>query len=530
MPTTRSQQEQELSRGTGLEDTDRLSKSSYLTRTLDRLRRLPRFTLLLAGAITLPVSAAIALDPAHHDGATFIYMGEMWAKGIIPYVQLFDNKPPGIFALIAVAAHTPNTIWTVALIEFLFVMCCIFTVRRMLQRCGCPKNAVFLGTLGMALMANLYAYAPGNISETYMLWPMTASMLAFFKAIRSRKIGDVFLAGLFSGVACMFKPFGLSALIAQIAFTNVWSTSKESNRLSWTAANLLGALTAWIPALAYFSVHHGLKQMLDASFLYNAHYGLASKPFALTTLSMVAERLLPVSSTVVCLAVGLVWLRRYAPNIPSDRRSPWILTLLWFGAGLCLVLAAGRGYTHYFTTLTPALGLAAALFFWSVEEGEGTGEIRLAIGALIIGPVFLAYVPGLVKSVHGFRDVVLHRRKEIPVDTAARELQRISTPSNTLLVWGYEPWLFSSTHLRSALRYPTTQYIYDSPRSYAAVGSEILGGMQVTPPDFVVVTPWEYSPPWLHQSDPVQEKFKRILQSSYAEVWQADSFTIYRRR
>jgi hypothetical protein len=60
-----------------------------------------------------------------------------------------------------------------------------------------------------------------------------------------------------------------------------------------------------------------------------------------------------------------------------------------------------------------------------------------AIGALILAPIFLAYVPSFI----GFKDAVRHR--DTPVDVAARELKRIAKPSDTLLVWGYEPWLFS---------------------------------------------------------------------------------------
>jgi hypothetical protein len=471
-------------------------------------------TMLLAGAITLPISAAIALDPGHHDSSTFVYMGEMWARGVLPYVSLFDKKPPGIFAISALAAHTPSTIWAIALIQFVFVMGCIFTVRRMLQLVDCPPGAVILGTLAMALMANLQAYSPGNIAESYMLWPMAASMLFFLKAIRSRKMLDVFLAGLFSGVACLFKPFGLSAMLAQMIFILISMGHLNGDspvlshgyRITWTLANGLGAMIAWIPAVVYFRIHHGLRQMLDASFFYNAHYGAAAKPFALATFSMVATRLLPVASTVACLFL-------------ARRSKTWILTLLWFGIGLGLVLMAGRGYGHYFMSLTPALALATGLFFWSVEESE----MRRAIGALILAPIFLAYVPSLI----GFKDAVRHR--DTPVDAAARELKSIAKPSDTLLVWGYEPWLFSSTHLRSALRYPTTQYIYDSPYQYPRVGKEILTGMEASVPDWVVVTPWEYAPTWLTQPDRIESAFMSNLHADYTPVWQQDGFTIYRR-
>jgi hypothetical protein len=475
--------------------------------------------MLLAGGITLPISAAIALEPAHHDGATFVYMGEMWARGVLPYVQIFDNKPPGIFAVSALAAHTPSTIWAIAVIQFIFVMGCIYTVRSLLQIGGASPRAVLLGTLAMALMANLQAYAPGNMAESYMLWPMAASMLFFFRALRSGNLRDVFLAGLLSGVACMFKPFGLSAMIAQMAFvlTSMGHLNADDpvfshdNRMTWTMANGFGAITAWIPAIAYFAVHHGLRQMFNASFFYNAHYGAAAKPLALVTLSMVATRLLPVASTVVCLSLG--WQR--------DRSETWMLTQLWFGVGLGLVLMAGRGYGHYFMSLTPALALAAGLFFWHVEESAP--EMRRTIGALILAPIFLAYVPGFVDV----RDVMRHR--DTPVDETARELKLIAKPSDTLLVWGYEPWLFSSTHLRSALRYPTTQYMYDSPYQYPRVGKEILTGMQTSPPDWVVVAPGEYTPAWLTQPDRMESAFMSNLHAHYALAWQQDGFTIYKR-
>ena len=495
----------------------------------DGLRRwLPGLMLLVIGIISLANAAEIAFNPAHHDGAIFVYVGEMWAAGTVPYVQLFDNKPPGIFALIALAALTHHTLWALAFIEFLFVMAYILTVRKTLQVSGAPEGVVLFGTLAAAIMINLHLYGTGNMTEVYMLWPMAASMLAFVWAIESRNIRFVFLAGLLTGVACMFKPFALSAFFAQFAFTFIHDRPKVRNVLAWTSANLAGAGVAWVPAFIYFSMHDGLRKMLDASFLYNVHYGLASKESALDTLTMLMTRLLPVSTIVVCLAMGVAELRKPAQEIPKARRSLWILILFWFGAGLLLVLAAGRGYGHYFMSLIPALGLAAALFIWSIEERVPSRGLRLAVGALVFAPVIMAFFPGLAEAMQDDKNGVFHHREFTPVDVAAFQLRAIATPSSTLLVWGFEPWLFSSTHLRNALRYPTTQYIYDSPRSYIDVGNEILNGMRTSPPDFVVVTPSESVINWPHSSDPVRDQFQQILQRSYRDVWNEDSYRIYR--
>jgi hypothetical protein len=152
------------------------------------------------------------------------------------------------------------------------------------------------------------------------------------------------------------------------------------------------------------------------------------------------------------------------------------------------------------------------------------------VGALLIAPVFMAYVPWSINTSKDLESVVLHRRQLLPVDGVAWELQQLAPPSSTLMVWGFEPSLFYSTHLRNIIRYPTTQYIYDSPRSYVDVGAEILHGMESTPPDFVVIAPWNFSMSWPHQSDPVHDGFMSIVQQSYGKVWEGQSFSIYRRR
>jgi hypothetical protein len=507
-----------------------MSNSSALNAAAaDRHWWTPRRDLLLAGALTLPVSAAIALEPDHADGSVFMYVGQMWAHGALPYVRVFDNKPPGIFALIALAARINPSLWVVALIEFLFVLACIATLRAILQRLGAPKPVVFFGVLCASLTMNLRIYYAGNMPESYMLWPMTASMLAFFHAITSRKTRYVFVAGLCSGAASLFKPFGLSALMAQVLFTLLQDLPRRRLRAAGGSIvlNLVGATAAWIPALAYFWMHNGLKELLDASFLYNIHYGLASQPSLLRIPTMLAHRFLPLSTMVACVLLGAYYTHKRDSEISAAFKPIWTLVWLWFGFGLLLVLIAGRGYEQYFLSLVPALVLAAALVFWSIEEHLTRSELRHAIGALLVAPILLAYVPGLSPSV---RFLAGHHHSAQPDELMVKEIQRLATPSSSLLVWGYAPWLLYATQLRSALRYPSTHYIYDSPRSYDQIGREILDGMRTTPPDFVVVSAADLEVFWPIRADPVKKQFGKLLSESYTEVTHVQSYGLYKHK
>lgn len=505
-----------------------LASTFWPIRIINSIRKVPALDLVIACAITLPTSSAVAFEPTYHDGAIFMYVGEMWSRGVVPYLQLFDNKPPGIFILNAIAAGTHHALWVLALMEFLSVMGCILSVRKTLQIVGASARTSFFGVIAAALMINLPDYGAGNMSEAYMLAPMAASMLAFAYSVRSGKLRHVFLAGICSGLACLFKPFALSVFMAQVAFVVFKRTLGSRLVFASIFANIAGAVTAWVPVLVYFALRGGLKQMLDASFFYNMHYGVASQPKALDLLTNLAIVLLPNSTMVGCIFIGFAARRKHPSQIPGKRSDLWDLALLWFGFGLALVLLAGRGYKHYFLSLTPSLALAAALVFWSVEKRETTRGLRMAICALMLSPLVMAQVPELVEIVHDYKEVALHNRRVIPVEVAAMELQQTAAPSSTVFVWGFEPSIFSSTHLRNALRFPTSQYIYDSPRSYDVVGHEILSGMHATPPDYVVLAPWTFSMNWPHKSDWVQDEFMAILQSSYTRVWEKDSYQLYK--
>lgn len=486
------------------------------------------FVIALACLITFPVSALIALRPDHWDGSMYLYIGEMWAKGVLPYVQIFDNKPLGIFALTAVASLTHHTLWAVAVLHFIFTIGCILTVRTLLQRCGAPALAVGAGTVLVALLVNLHIYAAGYMSEAFLLWPMSASMLAFVHALRSNKARYVVLAGVCSGIGLFFKPFGASAMMAQVVFTVFYFAPKFRSVLLWILANTIGLIAAWIPAMAYFAVHAGLKEMLYASFLYNARYGFYSQPGTYRALSILLQRLLPVSVTLVCMVYGAASLLKVEPEFELIEAAIWRLALLWFAADLLLVLAAGRGYDQYFLSLTPVLGLIGALFIWRINAAASQARLRGLIVAMVLVPILLAYLQG---SGDIFRRTALRVSQPSPEYGVVDQIKKMAKPDSTLLVWGYQPWLFYGTQLRPASRYESTSYVYDSPLSYSRVGGEISESLRTAPPDFIVVLlNVEWNSHWRVESDTFKAGFDKKLRESYEKVWQGEGYLLYRHR
>jgi hypothetical protein len=178
--------------------------------------------LLMAWALgaTIIGRSFTALDPDPSDAQLSAYIGLKWMQGYVPYVDIWDHKPPGIFAVNAVAFRlVPKSFTMLACLEGVFVLGCIWTVYGLTRQWQLPWPAPALAATAVATAANLATYNEhGNLPEVYMLWPAAMSMYCFGKAAPTFQGRWVVLAGVGTGVATLFKPTGVAPLLAQTAW------------------------------------------------------------------------------------------------------------------------------------------------------------------------------------------------------------------------------------------------------------------------------------------------------------------------
>jgi len=68
-------------------------------------------------------SGFVALVTRYGDPALFWHIGKEWRHGKIPYQEVWDSKPPGIFLINAIAdAVSPESFWGLAAIVALFTI------------------------------------------------------------------------------------------------------------------------------------------------------------------------------------------------------------------------------------------------------------------------------------------------------------------------------------------------------------------------------------------------------------------------
>src|SRR5262249_55274724 len=302
----------------------------------------------------------------------------------------------------------PKSFTALACTEGVFILGCIGTVYLLTRQWGMPWPVALLATAAAAASCNLAYYNEhGNLSEIYLLWPATLSMYFFGKAAPTFRGTWVFLAGFFSGAAALFKPIGLSPLLAQGAFLiHLWAVYRGlsfRHLLIAVFTDSAGALVAWLPFALYFWMHDALGELIYASFAYNVHYGIASQSGVLSLPGNIILQLRPLTSLAACVVVGLVLYAvrgaasRHGRELGADVGRPlyffWPLVLLWTFSDLAGALAGGRNYPHYFLAVAPSLSLAAGFAYWfsleTIPRGPRTRGVNKIIFALIIGPLLV---------------------------------------------------------------------------------------------------------------------------------------------
>lgn len=483
-----------------------------------------------------------AVSPGMGDAQLFAYIGEKWSEGYVPYVDVWDIKPPGIFLVTALAsAFAPKSFALLAMIEGVFITGCIATVFLILRRLGAPSRAVFLGTAVCAVAANLQYYNQGGtLTEIYLLWPAALSMLAFFKSLPHLMPKHLLLAGFFAGIATSFKLVGLAPLLAQLTFLLLVCVFGQYGLRSVSCAAmtcLAGFLLAWLPWLIYFYWADGFLELIKASFIYPFLYGAASqKPVAVSALHL-AERLHPIGAVAVAAFFGalLMSVRGYrvlAQASPSafDWRKPerWLdgwalLTILWLLFDFLGAIAGGRYYPHYFLAMSASLSVMAAIAYWHIVEradegGRQSETVSVFVLVLILGATFLAQVP----DIRRLGDAVRQPRADHPLSSY---LNTIHGRGDTLFVWPYKPSLLLQTGLKSPHKLTSAVNLKDFKHMGAVVGEELLAVLEKQSPTFIVDDERNFE---ALSRDYFYKRFRRLVEQKYELIRVEEGLYLYR--
>jgi len=298
---------------------------------------------------------------ANPDDQFYLLVGDAMWHGNWPYIDIWDRKPFGLFALFALIARIGGASTLVMdLIALLFAFATALVIRRIALIFSGAQGATLAGAaylLTLPMFSSQTAQAP-----VFFNLPMALAALALFKANSAepaviRRLA--FLAMLGCGLAISLKPVAVvEGAYFGLAF--LWLMLRQQASPAKIAANASGMiaialLPTLVPMLGYAAAG---RQAFDAFF----HANFISI-FQKTSLGIGAQQagllyfLLFMGPLMALAALGLV--ERFRGNSDLNAR----LLLGWLVAALGGYLIVPQFYDQYALPLVAPLSVCAAIIF-----------------------------------------------------------------------------------------------------------------------------------------------------------------------
>ncbi len=311
------------------------------------------------------------------DEATYTLLGHELIEGRLPFVELWDNKPPVLYMAYGLfEAIFGRTILAPRLLGIVCVWLGAWIVARTGRRLGGRAAGLAAGLLTVVFSS----YHPGEFAtmSEHVVLPFLAGAVHRLVTGDQRR-GNLLLVGVLMGIACLVRN-SLAVTGASVALVLVVLQRRVS--LSSQAWLLLGAL---LP-VGLLAAVYGAAGELDALIT-----GLVRSPLAYVTeisgspLAVIGEALAETFRTKSFLLGlsflgGVVLFVRQWRRGALDRRQLavvliWVATLLSFAS-------TGRVMDHYVMQVVPTMAIMGGLFLTTLR---GTRTRRIVLAVLLVG-------------------------------------------------------------------------------------------------------------------------------------------------
>lgn len=454
------------------------------------------------------------------DQGIYATVGRGVLEGLMPYRDLWDFKPPGIFLVYAVAELLFGaSMASVRVLEVAGLLIIVIAFQRMAgELFGQQRIGLVGGALAALIHAQLEFWHTGQ-PETFggVLTVLALMVTVRLRGLtlqeparaRARARGWVVVGALF-GVAFLLKPpLGGGAVVCAAYLAGA---EREASR-SWKRAGLvvlvMGAASL-IPILAcaaWFAGRHAWDALRWTLFEFTPGYtALGWKGAPLGMFLYGAQESLIGFSAVV--PVGIVAAFVLRPLHSSERQGLFLLlgVVALHIAGIAM---QAKFFQYHYAATLPLLAFIAGLGLYKLWRralawrAVGVTAFALAVAGLVAVRVALRHNPGTFWERSALRmrflltrtpsrealDATLYHVVDYDLGAdrkVARIVATLAPPEASVFVWGFEPVIYWLSNRR-----PASRFIYDVPQRVSwnreRPRVELLGDLARDPPAVFVV-------------------------------------------
>ncbi len=309
----------------------------------------PELSRLAMGIVVAALALAARLPglrvPLGFDLPLYATIGAGVGAGLVPYRDLFENKPPLIFgAYWLIDALSPRSVFAIRLAGAVVASIAVILVLFLLARpLGLPRA---LSAAALSAIAGASRFVEGiDLNTEHLMLPLTVlAVLLPLVAQDSRARGLPYLVGTFGGLAIATKQ--VAVLIAGAGLLPLLASRPKREQSPTKTAVLFaaGVATPLLLLAGVFWVLGALDDLVYATVIYNLRYvERIPEPSLGAWLSLAPELRILVLAGIGVAALRLVSLKG---------RDVWSWTLLLWLAGAFVGAKLGRrDFPHYFVPL-----------------------------------------------------------------------------------------------------------------------------------------------------------------------------------
>ena len=469
-----------------------------------------RWFILISTAFVLLRIPSFFEPTWYSDAGAYSDIGWALNHGARLYVDVWDNKPPGIYWLSAfLTAHLPVAI-AMPLATSVVTAVAAVCVAGVGTRVG-GTGVGMIAALSFVVVASL----PNLDGDLFNAEVFGAALVAAAIAIvlRCSRPRWLLAAGALSGLALLFKGVFAADLLVVMGVAAIVAESRGRRAITNSVAVLAGwsivVLAATLGLLEQGALGPGIAVLTRSDAGYVAAYGsqgFAGIPGAILTAARV---LVPVGAGAGVAAAFVVRGRLAGAAIA------W-----WLGWDVASSMVSGRGFPHYVQQAEPAICLAlavAASALWRRHGHQGLFA-GASVAAAIVSCLLVLWVPQAELSLaHGRGlpglkvDSVATSRlptyyaagfrrlfdpstapafdRLFPANltlqrTAVSEIDSHSAPTDRIFVWGWIPWIYTLSN-----RMPAGRFVALGSAYYIEPSSQdtLLHDLEAHPPAVLIV-------------------------------------------
>lgn len=504
-----------------------------------------RQTLLLAAVLLIMLAAAFPMltYPLGRDQGMYANIGHTILAGGVPYVDMWDVKPPPIYYLYAAAIALFG--WTT---EALRALDLIFMplAALALYALGRTLSGARAGLFAVALLMAFYfteTFASLTQSDSLVLLPLTLAALSADRAARAQRATPralllAGLTGLLCGLIVWFKQYYLFFVLALIAHHML---TRRALPVKEAAAFVGGGLLSGGGLLMAFGLAGMLPEMLVIAQGTASYTAQGYATFFADMGHYLRFRWWHWGPLLILAA--LWWPLRWRGGAVEPG---WRLVGLWLMAGLAFALIQAKGFDTHWLPMLPPLTLVAADSLQGLTSGFKAPRWRTLIsaGVIVACALILAnstwarafgYLTGAeTKSAYYARFQANDVKPEESLAMVDYLRQRVA-PGDTLYVWGFRPEVIYMGRWRPATRFQAHfPLVLDAyPADWRDENVAVLWAAM---PPYVMVLQADYMP-WVtntpldsHELLVAYDDLNHWLAAHYIRETQLGDFLVWRRQ